>query len=346
MSKVAIYSPSGAIPEKHNSHRSAWVHMRVDQMKRQRLFTDADDDGPAEFVLQPKSLDGYDDVIIYNGMEMDLSSPAHPVHSKQRGSKAPPLNMFGGLPPNWSKYQALIDYPGRLHFLDFSIDYADLIRKRKDAEPYYARLVKLQQRLEDLPVIDQPLLNRLVIGDSHAISSYVPGSTVIRCDFMTLLGMIKRGLSNVVEGYYPDYEFDHIYCNFGNIDLRHHLCRKSDPIGAAKLLATMYVRHLSHHYPATAREVIELMPVESADRKVPTTGWFKGTPFYGNTDLRRDVRRAFNEQLRYTAEETGASVYRYPPDFVEGGLLKPSMMQANSGVHLAWSASRFMRMDW
>lgn len=133
-------------------------------------------------------------------------------------------------------------------------------------------------------------LTRVVLGDSHSISRYEPGSLVLRNDGLTLHGLLKRGIAS----YLPDDSISHLVINAGNIDVRHHLCRRDDPIGSATRLITelrdQLVR-LQDDGRIGTFEVTDLYPIEFEGRRIPKTGWYKGSPFYGTRDERNDVRR-------------------------------------------------------
>jgi len=43
--------------------------------------------------------------------------------------------------------------------------------------------------------------------------------------------------------------------------------------------------------------IYEPLPIENESRKIPKTGWYKGTPFYGTWSERNKVRNYFIETL-------------------------------------------------
>ena len=84
---------------------------------------------------------------------------------------------------------------------------------------------------------------------------------------------------------------------FGNIDIRHHLCRQDNPEQATKELVRKYVeqaRAIANFHNATIR-LYEPLPIENPSRKIPKTGWHKGAPFCGDWPSRNFVRKLFRE---------------------------------------------------
>jgi hypothetical protein len=137
----------------------------------------------------------------------------------------------------------------------------------------------------------------LVLGDSHSISAWVPGAYIDRNDGKTLYGALKLGFGHWLR-HYPGVQ--HLRTYFGNIDIRFHLGRQSDPIQAAQKLASDYGDHLNsvaREFNLKSVEAVLALPIEDPSRVLPKTGYYKGQPFYGDWELRTKIREAFNKVL-------------------------------------------------
>ena len=49
--------------------------------------------------------------------------------------------------------------------------------------------------------------------------------------------------------------------------------------------------------------IYEPLPIENESRKIPKSGWHKGTPFYGNWTQRNKIRNVFIESLEEYCEK-------------------------------------------
>ena len=131
---------------------------------------------------------------------------------------------------------------------------------------------------------------KLVVGDSHSICMYRPGWTVKSVPFKTLNGALVEGLESFIdietEGPVEFY--------FGNIDIRHHVCRLEGGWQKnVKDLAERYVTEVKNL--SVPGRIYELLPIENESRKIPQSGYYKGKPFYGTWDERNSARKLFNE---------------------------------------------------
>jgi len=96
------------------------------------------------------------------------------------------------------------------------------------------------------------------------------------------------GLEQFASFRRPFSELDEIEFYFGNIDVRHHLCRQPDPLEATRELAVRYYDAVAALEFDGARRVYELLPVENERRSLPKTGYHEGTPFFGTRQARDD----------------------------------------------------------
>ena len=76
-------------------------------------------------------------------------------------------------------------------------------------------------------------------------------------------------------------------------------------------LAKNYVSHLKDlNIPKIT--VVGLLPIEYEERRIPKTGWHKGTPFIGSQKERTEVMKAFNATLKEKCLEKGWEFKEWP----------------------------------
>ena len=174
------------------------------------------------------------------------------------------------------------------------------------------------------------IVNRAVAGDSHAICMYRPGWFVNSVPFKTLHGALKEGLQTFIQ---PHHEIAEFY--FGNIDVRHHLCRQPDPEMATRDLANRYYTQLSQLDLAKVY-AYELLPIEHESRVLPKTGYYKGTPFYGSWDQRNTARLVFKDEMRKLCAQGSVNLIEWvDPLLNEKGELDFECMEKPKSVHLS-----------
>lgn len=139
----------------------------------------------------------------------------------------------------------------------------------------------------------------VVLGDSHAVARYRRGRLVLRNDGLTMYGMLKRGLKTMLEeaGVYQTHK---LIIASGNIDIRHHLARQDDPMqSVSELLSDLWsqLEELVTDGYIIEHEVTAPYPIEFEGRKLPKTGYYKGTPFYGSREARREIARYMYQEM-------------------------------------------------
>ena len=189
---------------------------------------------------------------------------------------------------------------------------------------------------------------RLVIGDSHALSQYGGGDVIIRNDGQTLYGALKNGFFNkeTMRGsHIPVHALDHntvvrlpVVTYFGNIDLRHHLARLSDPVASTMELAREYVRQLTQFkkdWQVPEIAAVEALAINEDGRRIPKTGWYKGAPFYGSWEQRSGLKDIFNATLQTAGKKAGVKIIAHPEHFVnDEGELSLEVMEKPQSVHI------------
>jgi hypothetical protein len=263
------------------------------------------------------------------------------------------LNLFGGLKEfphvdnflNFSKfkgkvYSLVIPFPDYYDQLKHKADLAS--SKNKEIDPRWNQvdwdnIKRMEQTAE---VVDPNLIRlypNIAIGDSHAICMYRPGWVNYSVPFKTLHGALKMGLMSFIKP--TDAKFNNIEFYFGNIDVRHHLLRQSDPQQAVIDIVTEYVKQakeVADHYGAQVT-LYELLPIENEKRHIPKTGWYEKTPFFGTRIERDKIRRFFKQELlAQTAEHDNVHVFEWVDELTNAiGELDFKYMEKPQSVHLS-----------
>lgn len=175
-------------------------------------------------------------------------------------------------------------------------------------------------------------IQRVVIGDSHSISRFRSNTIVYRNDGLTLHGLTTRGVNT----YLPDYFVPHLVIDAGNVDIRHHLCRQLDPAKAARELVTdlrVQLEDLQQSGLIGTFEVTTPYPIEFEERKIPKTGYYKGTPFFGSHPNRDRVRSIMHNEMMYQFDR----VFEWPNNWymIDPEAYAKNYMEKPGSVHLS-----------
>lgn len=326
--KGLVACPFNVMSKSMDSHRAAQGVIYADQLNDAGHSVDVCMSG----FLYKENWNEYDKLYVYHGNDWGGS-----------------LNLFGGLK----------NYSGIYNFVNFSQFKGEVVSLVIDMPDYYGIMKEKLDKAKDkgqeyneewnnidwdnlkricdtATVIDPNDLQkhrRIAIGDSHAICMYRRGWQNISIPFKTLHGALKEGLLNFVpSGSYTDIEF-----YFGNIDIRHHLCRQDNPEEATKILVGKYIeqaRGVADHFNATVT-LYEPLPIENPSRQIPKTGWHKGAPFCGDWASRNFIRKLFREEIRkhQTAE---VKLYEWVGEMINNqGELDFEYMEKPQSVHLS-----------
>lgn len=327
MKKIGIDFITGRISPSEYSHKAAWCYMYANQLKY-KLGSGV----CIEVLHGDTSWDDYDIIFIYNGMEF-------------RGS----LNIFGGATSEVSsRLRRLIEYNGDIISMDIPMpDYGELGKGRlKACDDHWKETDwdAITEKCKTIKHLRHPTLKTsktLLVGDSHCFSMYEPGDVVIRRDAKTLYGALKQGLYNIIieNGVKDLSRFEKLTLCFGNIDVRHHLCRRADPYKSMDDMMEEYgkqISHLSKTYGIKTIELINLLPIENERRKLPKTGYYEGLPFCGEWRQRNEIQKLFNLKLKNLAYSKNWDYYEHPRWFQNGvSELDFEFMERSRSVHLA-----------
>jgi len=193
----------------------------------------------------------------------------------------------------------------------------------------------------DIPRIDSiEKTDKLCFGDSHSFSQYTPGFMTQRHDGLTAHGSLKRGLETYI---YPWIKSLRIY--MGNIDVRHHLMRQSNPSAAVKTLLINYEAELIklQENGIEQIEVVHVLPIENESRPLPKTGYYKGTPFTGTWSERSALVKEINSGIDDMCERNEWQVYKHSDVYFNSlNELTFDVMEKPKSVHIA---REFYRWD-
>jgi hypothetical protein len=278
--KVMLTCPTRPIVDSGGSHRSAMGEIYADMIRQ------SGEDIIINYSGKIEDHNKYEKVYVYHGNDWSGT-----------------LNLFGGVKScpiafnmrNFSKFTGEVRSLG----IEFP-NYSHMLTKRMSLAPFIQQefldvdLENLSQMNNNSETIKYPYpTDKLIIGDSHAICMYREGWIVESIPFKTLYGVLEIGLSNLhsVEGI-SEIEF-----YFGNIDIRHHLCRQDYPLVACFELVDRYVEQLTE-FSNKKISVYEPLLIENESRKLPKSGYYKGQPFYGSWSERNDMREMFVGRLK------------------------------------------------
>lgn len=285
--KIAIDDVVTTFSDKKTSHKSAWTYMLKHQLNHVGLDCDV--------LTKNNNVHDYDAWFIVLPMEFQGS-----------------YNLFGGAQDDTAeRMQRLLDFKGPIFCINREMpDIGKFAESRmKSCSQKWSELdtEKLSEISKNIKTIDLTLeSDTFVLGDSHSVSAYKPGANISRNDGKTLYGILKEGMQN----YIPEGT-KHLISYFGNIDIRHHLGRQKDPLFSAITLAEDYIKHLETlNIPKIT--VVALLPIEYEERRIPKTGWHKGTPFIGTQKARTDIMIGFNQVARRLCEEKGWEFKEWP----------------------------------
>ena len=332
--KIAIDQVVGTVSPRLTSHKGAWAFLWANQLKY--YFAQlGEGDVEIKVLHNEESWDGYDLIYLDHGMEFNGES----------------LNLFGGAQdePALRLGRLLSVDPLSLVSLDRAMpDYGALgkgrlkacsdVWRNTDWDAITTACGKMDFMTQE-SMAEHIKLDHLALGDSHTFSMYKPGMAVCRNDGQTMFGALKRGLKSFIEPFGPQIKKLTLY--FGNIDIRHHLMRQPDPAVALFAMLDEYekqIKALNMDYV----ELISALPIENESRKLPKTGFYKGTPFAGTWEERTALVTIFNIRLEEICHRNGWEFYSHPNVYKnEKGELDFEVMELPQSVHLRRSFYRW-----
>jgi hypothetical protein len=317
--KIGISPLVGKVSNKLYSHKGGWPVMLCDQLKHAGY-------NQSEVIYDSKKdWSDYDVVLIEHGMEY-------------KGT----FNVFGGSSDDLANQVLRLFSNTRLYSLHCDMpDIGAFVRSRmKAGTPYFktleARLDEFTSKSNSIARVDFiEKTDGQVFGDSHSFSLYEPGFTCTRYDGLTMYGALNTGISDYV---FPWAKSLKVY--IGNIDIRHHLMRQQDPLASIDDLITRLEQQLLslNISDITVRHVL---PVEDESRKIPGSGFYKKTAFFGSQQERAAISSYMNGKITNMCERNNWGVYSNPTCFFEyyGNLKFPKLtfdvMERPGSVHIS-----------
>lgn len=356
--KAAIDMMPRNLPNGEYSHTGSWAFLRANQLKHVGI-----DAHVLGYKGAPKWHE-FDRIYVYHTLDFD---PEHLYN----------LNVFDGPQEHTAKYFERLIWPEHDHLeyvsLDYPMpDYGYRCKRKRDRADENSKMSdywknvdwdKVQERCEStklwvldpgvelvLPYVGRKkedwikqvegirhIHKRIAMGDSHTPSVYVPKTIMLRKDGRTLAGILKKSLQKEVTDFGYDWnQVDEITCYYGNIDIRHHLCREDDPVQAAKNLIALYEVEL-RKYPDKMFEIVMPLPIEDESRKLPSTGYYMKTPFFGTRAQRQELVNVFKDELNNISNRNGWKIYSWPEHWykMDGVEFMETIMERPRSVHLA-----------
>lgn len=308
---VAIDDVVTSYSTRLSSHKAAWPNLIASKI---RFF------GLDTMVLDKNSnWNDYDVILICLPMEFQGS-----------------FNVFGGANDELAERLAkFTEFEGKLFICDKDMpDIGEFIKSRKSScsekfaalnEEEFTKICKKVERVDTIMGT-----KKMIVGDSHSISVYRPGYDISRNDGKTLHGALKDGLSSFL---LPETEEAVFY--FGNIDIRHHIYRQDDLRESAYKLLNGYEKQL-RDLNLEKLAVVGALWVESEERKLPKTGYYKGTPFFGSAERRARLVKWWNMYLQDMCHDYGWKYIGWPEYMLNSdNRLDFQYMEKPKSVHLS-----------
>lgn len=253
------------------------------------------------------------------------------------------LNLFSGFDDKLEQRINNFLEAKVLYSLDIDMpDYGAMLKCRKDVKDKdwcdtVTEKCKTAITLRSTDMLD---MRHLTIGDSHT-AAYAPfQSMVIKTDGLTLNGQIQTNFEYVRKHLEQCENLERVTLSFGNIDIRHHVCRLNANIEEMLIKFHMFGKELEHH--GLIVEYSTPWPIEHEERKLPKTGYYKGKPFWGS---REERIQALNEWIRIM-DELKMQRVKYPEEWLllNGERFAKEKMESVSSVHL--SPEMYRRKEW
>lgn len=265
--RIGIDNPVYKFNDRPTSHRSSWAFLMARQMKELGYSR-------VEVITDHRPWRDYDVIVLHYGMEYQGT-----------------FNLFGGASDELAdSLQRILDYTGIIISAEMPIQpiwklVAD--RMKTGTERFrQLRPLDFQERLKDVPHFEKVYgSKKAVLGDSHALAAWHPGHEMFRNDGKTMFGALNQRFETLLEGQ----QFDEVVFYFGNIDVRHHLMRQKEHVTATLKLIDWYaesIRDFQDEWQVNKISIVGLLPIEHEGRRLPKTGYYEGTPFYGTQQER------------------------------------------------------------
>lgn len=262
------------------------------------------------------------------------------------------LNLFGGVTQEvFDNLLNLVNSKAQLVSLDIPMpDYALMLSTRAGNATCHPKLMDIINKLEfrfksATTLMQQDLdLENLIIGDSHATSYAESNTAVIRKNGQTLYGALKNNFIQS-EMLKTTKKYSKVTLALGSIDIRHHIMRLDMHEKELSTLVDNYIsilRQIKSEYHCEI-EIAIPHPIEYEQRRIPQTGFYKGTAFYGSITSRSNLLNLFINQV----EQNNIKIIRQPNYryLMDPKAYADQHMELGSSVHLSPVSYRY-NSDW
>ena len=240
------------------------------------------------------------------------------------------LNLFGGFNDELKQRIDNFLLADKVYSLDMPMpEYGNMLAKRKDVKDK-AWCALVQQKCDNAQTLLSTDLDTtwLTIGDSHTAAFAPEGSMVIKTDGLTLNGQLRSNFQYIKDHMAKCNNLQGITLSFGNIDIRHHLCRLHiDP-------RDMWInlKRFGDSLPIPVEYSVP-WPIEFEGRRLPKTGYYKGQPFWGSYYERSQML----ERILETMDMVSMNRVLYPMEWLK---MNPeefakTKMEGTSSVHIS-----------
>ena len=250
------------------------------------------------------------------------------------------INLFGGFHDKLKQRVDNFLLADKVYSLDIDMpEYGNMLAKRKDC-PDKDWCARVQDKCDGAQTMLSTDLDTdwLTIGDSHSAAFAPEGSMVIKTNGLTLNGMIKNNFQYVRDHMAKCNNLQGITLVFGNIDLRHHICR----LGIDYRDMWIELKRFGDSLPVPVEYAVP-WPIEFEGRKLPKTGYYKGQPFWGSYYERSQALAGIIE----TMDMISMNKIMYPNEWL---MMNPEVyakekMEGTSSVHISPECYRRKEFD-
>ena len=317
---IGIDGLVNTITQSKDSHKGAWPRIIQSMLQSQGY-------SHVHILNKDSKWDDYDAIIIDLGMEFQGT-----------------FNLFGGASDEVAmRLEQFYNYEGMLICYDNEFpSINEFVKSRYSAASDGFKILidydfnnKYVRNINSIYDSD-----KIILGDSHCISQYRPGWNINRNDGQTLYSFLQKDLSNYL---YPG-NIDELVLYFGNIDIRHHLCRQNNPSMATLALVNQYIEYVEDlllEHPIKQITLVHTLPIENESRRVPKSGWYKGSAYYGSRDDRQLLVDIFNNRIdevlqeRHIIDDYSIIRYKHPKIYLnEHRELSFDVMEKPQSIHI------------
>ena len=240
------------------------------------------------------------------------------------------LNLFGGFNDELKQRIDNFLLADKVYSLDMPMpEYGNMLAKRKDVKDK-EWCTRVQDKCNQAKTLLSTDLDTdwLTIGDSHTAAFAPEGSMIIKTDGLTLNGQIKSNFQYVLDHMAKCNNLIGVTLCFGNIDIRHHLCRLNvDP-------RDMWIdlKRFGDWLPVPVEYSVP-WPIEFEGRRLPKTGYYKHQPFWGT----HYERKMMLDRVIDTMDMVEMNKVMYPTEWLkmDPEVFAKTKMESTSSVHIS-----------